>query len=362
LGGRLRVAKGELKAIFTNLRREGYTIVGPRLKEGAVLFDELESADELPIGYMDHQEPGRYRVEREGDLYFSYTNGPNSPKNFLHPPRLELLRVLRGRRGIWLEPVEWEVRRYAFVGVRACDVAALRILDRVLLGSEYVDEYYRGVRAGVFLLAVNCTRAGGSCFCASLGTGPAVREGYDLLLTELEDSFLVEVGSDRGRVALAGVEARVATPEEVAEAEALVEAAARSMARAVETEGLREALYARLESPAWAEVGARCTACGSCTMVCPTCFCFDLLEVNELDGRSSTRVRIWDTCFNIEFAEIAGLNVRRSVKSRYRQWLMHKMAYWVDQFGMLGCVGCGRCVTWCPMAIDITEEVRRIRA
>ena len=125
---------------------------------------------------------------------------------------------------------------------------------------------------------------------------------------------------------------------------------------------LKELLYANAESPIWDAVAERCLSCTNCTAVCPTCFCTSVEDVTDLSGDVAGRERVWDSCFNADFSYIHGGTVRGSTRSRYRQWMTHKLGSWIDQFGMSGCVGCGRCITWCPAAIDITEEAAALRA
>ena len=145
-----------------------------------------------------------------------------------------------------------------------------------------------------------------------------------------------------------------------AERTALV-ACARGIERRLETSDLPGLLYANFDHPRWEETAERCLSCGNCTLVCPTCFCHDELDEPALDGSGSLRVRQWDSCFDRQHAQVHGLNFRPQIAHRYRQWLVHKLASWIDQFGESGCVGCGRCITWCPVGIDLTEEVAVIR-
>jgi formate hydrogenlyase subunit 6/NADH:ubiquinone oxidoreductase subunit I len=133
------------------------------------------------------------------------------------------------------------------------------------------------------------------------------------------------------------------------------------MGRSLDTVGLKDLLYSSADSPVWDDVAQRCLACGNCTAVCPTCFCTTVEDVSDLTGDHVQRDRVWDSCFNADFSYLHGGSVRESTRSRYRQWMTHKLGSWHDQFGMSGCVGCGRCVTWCPAAIDITEEAAALR-
>ncbi len=358
------------QALLDALARRGYRVIGPRIRDQAIVYDDLASVGDLPVGWTENQDAGRYRLEERGDgALFGFAVGPHSWKRFLHAPVLRLWRAEPDGSSMRLAPEPPPDRPLAFIGVRACELHAIAIQDRVLLGGEHADPQYRARREGCFIVAVNCGKAGGTCFCVSMGTGPKASAGYDLALTELleEDGhrFLLEAGSDAGRALLAelpaGAADRPASGAEIASAEAVVARTAAGMGRQMPAEGLRDLLLANPEHPRWDEVAARCLTCGNCTMVCPTCFCTSTEEGSDLATGETSRSRRWDSCFTMDFSYIHGGSVRASSRSRYRQWMTHKLATWHDQFGSSGCVGCGRCVTWCPVGIDITEEVAAIR-
>lgn len=356
-----------LGSLIHALTRRAYEVIGPTVRDGAIIFDHIESAEELPAGWTDEQAPGHYRLKRREDqAVFGYAVGPHSWKKYLHPADVKLWSAER-QDGTFriLNNETRPQRRYAFLGVRACDLAAIAVQDRVLLGDKYRDPIYQGRRDGVFIVAVQCTQAAATCFCASMGTGPRAQQGFDLALTELIDPrghrFLVQVGSDRGAELLAELETTPATEENLRQEEAAVQEAARQQARSIDTTGIKDLLYQNFEHPRWDNVAERCLTCANCTMVCPTCFCTTVEDVSDVTGDHAERWRRWDSCFTLSFSYIHGGSVRASSKARYRQWMTHKLASWIDQFGSSGCVGCGRCITWCPVGIDITEEVRALR-
>jgi NAD(P)H-flavin reductase len=351
-----------LDALFDLLHEGGRRIVGPTVRDGDVVLDEINEVNDLPIGWRDEQAPGRYRLAQGvSQRAFDVVNGQMSWKQFTFPPKQLVGMVSKREDGsLAFAAVSPDPPRLALLGVRACELAALGIHDRVLAGGTFVDEDYRARRESLLIVAVQCTRAGTSCFCTSMGTGPEVRAGHDLVLTELDDGFVVEAATPAGDRLLARLPGRLASPSEQAQASAAVAAVRSSIGDPVVTEGLRDRLMDQLDSPRWAEIAERCLACANCTMVCPTCFCTSTRIGSDLDGSVNVAEREWDSCFTVNFAKVAGGNFRPERSDRYRQWLTHKFATWVDQFGTAGCVGCGRCITWCPVGIDVREELAAV--
>ncbi len=361
------IESGALDALIAALRDRGYTVLGPTVSSEAIVHAELESSADLPAGWTDEQDGGTYRlVPRDDAAMFAYNAGPQSWKQVLFPPTLRLWKARRtGDGGVEVEAPA-PPPRDAFIGVRSCDLHAIAIQDRVFMGDRHVDHDYEARRRDAFIVAVNCAKAGGTCFCVSMDTGPKARSGYDLALTELigpgGHRFLVEIGSERGAELLGGLPHRPAAAEDERLAAEVLAGTAASMGRELDTDGIKELLYENAEHPRWDAVADRCLTCGNCTLACPTCFCSTVEDVTDLAGSEAERTRQWDSCFTLGHSHINGGSVHASGRSRYRQWMTHKLASWIDQFGSSGCVGCGRCITWCPVAIDITEEVAAIRA
>jgi ferredoxin len=355
--------RGGLERLLRLLREDGWTPIGPTLRDGAIVYDEIAGVADLPAGVGDAQRPGQYRlVERDDRALFGFAAPLTSWKQFLQPPRELLYRVHRdGERPCFAaEPPA--PPRLALVGARACELAAIAVQDRVLGAA---DPGYAARRASLLVVAVHCTTPAATCFCASLGTGPRASGGFDLALTELvsgaQSSFLVESGSARGEALRARLPLAPASVAQREAAAAAVERAA-CQARRVDPVGLPAALQASLDHPRWDDVARRCLACGNCTLVCPTCFCTTVESRSALATDAPVEHwRRWDSCFSPGFSYIHGGSVRSSVRARYRQWLTHKLGSWVAQFGTLGCVGCGRCLTWCPASIDLTAEVAALR-
>lgn len=357
----------DLPALLAALREGGRRILGPTVRDGAILYDEIGGVEDLPAGWTDEQDAGRYRLKRREDqALFGWVVGPHSWKKFLFPPSLRLWSARRSGSGFEVADEPAEAPAWAFLGVRPCDLRAIAIQDRVFLGGAHVDPTYRSRRDAAFVVAVNCTRAGGTCFCTSLGAGPRANARFDLALTELLEGkrhrFLVEIGSEAGAAMAARLPTALAKQSDRASASEAIAAATTSMGRRLATDGLAARLAATPEHPHWEDVARRCLACANCTMVCPTCFCSTVEDVTDLTGDHAERWRRWDSCFTMDHSYLHGGSVRATIRSRYRQWLTHKLSSWHEQFGTSGCVGCGRCITWCPAGIDLTREAEAIRS
>ncbi len=365
VGARLLLDRKDFPKLLEGIRAGGYQIVGPTMRDGAIVYGPIREEADLPIGWTDRQEAGQYRLERRSDAaLFGFTVGPHSWKKYLFPSHERLWTARRTGTSFEVTAESDGSTPLAFLGVRACELAAIAIQDKVF--GMAGDPSYAARRRSVLRIAVQCGQAGATCFCVSMGTGPGVRGNHDLALTEIltpeSHRFLIEVGSEAGAHVLAKVPTRPASEADSQSAEALVAHTAASMRRSMETKGIRDLLVLNPEHPRWEIVARRCLACTNCTMACPTCFCNTTEEVPDLSGEKVERWRRWDSCFNSGFSELHGTPVRKTTQARYRQWLTHKLGTWHDQFGSSGCVGCGRCIVWCPVGIDLTEEVAALQA
>lgn len=358
------LSRNDLSALFDALAARGLEVIGPTVSEGAIVLAPLDGPDALPAGWTDVQAPGAYRLHpRDDGALFGHTTPVGGWKRFLHPPTVRLFQAATTADGFTITEGAPPPPRQAFLGVRACDLTAIARLDAVFQGNPFTDPIYAGRRAGAFLIAVTCAQAGPMCFCASMDSGPDLRAPYDVALTEILESdhrFLLEAGSAEGAALLADLPLTPATDRDTAARDRQITQAA-EQTRAMPP-GTAERLGRMLDHAHWNAVAARCLSCGNCTMSCPTCFCATVEDSSSLDGATAERHRVWDSCFSLDFSYIHGGSVRESGASRYRQWMTHKLSSWHDQFGTSGCVGCGRCITWCPVGIDITEEAAAFAA
>lgn len=359
------IQRNDLNQLFEALSKDGYKIIGPAAKNGVIKYDELKTPDDLPEGYADKVDHALYRIEKtDSKALFNYNVGAHTWKRFLFPPHHKLYSVTKGENQLHFTPNKDKVEKVALLGVRACELEAIKIQDRILAEDKFVDAQYVEQRKNSLIIAVNCTTANNNCFCTSMNTGPKAGVGFDLCLTEVIESkkhyFIIEAGSKAGQKILKDLALTEADETADTTIDEIIKQTVKKISKKVDTTYAKAALQENINHIHYDNVAKRCTSCGNCRMVCPTCFCTTVEERTSLDSNTAERVRIWDSCFSKDFTHIHGGSARPSTRSHYRQWLTHKFANWVDQFGMFGCVGCGRCITWCPLGIDITEEVTAI--
>ncbi|EMI16508.1 anaerobic sulfite reductase subunit A [Rhodopirellula maiorica SM1] len=354
--------RSELQRLIDTLHRRGYRVVGPTVRNAAIVYETLADVDQLPTGWTDTQSPATYQIQTtSSQRQFGFNSSPDSWKKFLYPARQQLSGAKLTRDGWQFTDKIEAPEKLALFGVRGCDLAAIEIQDRVFLNDDFADPIYLQRRESALIIAVQCSTAAATCFCTSMNTGPECESGFDIALTETDEGFCVEAQSEVGKNIIAELDLEFADVDQKQSAACELENAKQAITKQLDTRNLHDDLLDNLEHPHWDEVATRCLSCTNCTMVCPTCFCSTVDEVSDLDQSDVTRVRQWDSCFNLSFSYTAGGTVRNDVRSRYRQWLTHKLATWQDQFDTIGCTGCGRCITWCPVGIDLTDEVVSIR-
>ena len=352
------LGKAHLHSLFEALHRQGYKIIGPTVRDGTIVFDTVSAPSELTRSVIDLQQSGRYTlVEDKSNRYFSWNTGPQALKPLLFKPRQTLWTCSDNDGQLQFKPATQDVEPIAVIGVRACDLAALALHDQHFLHGAYIDDFYQQRRKNILLIAVNCSRSNDQCFCVSTGDGPEVTFYYDMLLDELDDGFVVQSGSEHGLEIIRQLKLNPATQTQE-------QTAKRQTSKAKREQGNRKLpeldelikLVDNLKKKDWQDIAERCLACGTCTPVCPTCFCSAQESDPDLFQSNSEQVRVWDSCFSEEHGHIFGKNYRPDIRERYRQWVLHKLVFWHQQYGRSGCVGCGRCSTWCPVAIDLVDE------
>ncbi len=326
--------------------------------------DKLVGAYDLygPVAAKKNQTIFR-KIEKAEDLKLDYDSTMTSPRSLIYPARQDLCTIDR-KTHQHKTVTQVRAKKRIIFAIHPCDMHAISILDRTFLG-DFKDFYYGELRRETLTVVLNCSKACAQGFCASMGTGPFLQleQGFDLVLTAKSKNYLVECGSERGkRLVEKASGLRKARRNDLAEKEDIESRAKKTFAKGLETIGLPDLLMRNLDHPVYERTAdRRCLGCTNCTMVCPTCYCYNVEDHTELELRTTTRERHWDSCQELNFARVHEGNFRSSRRARLRQFVTHKLATWLEQYGCFGCVGCGRCMTWCPTGIDLTEIAKEIQ-
>ena len=355
--GKYFLPREDFGLLYQALTEQGYEVIGPKVKDGAIDFSLISGFEQLPWGQQEEVSPGSYRLKSvDPNRCFAWNTGPQLLKPWLFKAQQTLWLGEESEQGIRFRQAQSQSRPLAFVGVRACDIAALYLQDKHFMYGAFPDPWYSEQRHQLCLVAVNCSRSADTCFCASTGDGPEVTFGFDLLLDELDDGYLLHSKSEKGSAVIEHLP--LVKPEEhhFHASREQISQASRQQKRMPSEPELR-GLLSHLNDQKWQSIAQRCLACGNCTSVCPTCFCSKQESMAGEQRGQHMQVRYWDSCFTEKHGYIAGKNIRGEISQRYRQWMVHKLSTWQDQYDRSGCVGCGRCISWCPAAIDLVDEV-----
>jgi len=324
---------------FIRTASEAYSVFGPKKKDVTHAFGEIKLVHEMDLKYRTTILP---------------------PKKMFHPPRETLFHFSR-ENGFSANQETEKSGRLLLVGVHACDLNAILRLDKFFT-EEFRDPQYLSRRESSAIVALNCTEIGENCFCHSMGTGPECSAGFDLSMTDLGGRYLVEIGTEVGRRMLHSLELPKANEGDLEQKRSRLAHAKESFKKFIDKEGLADEAARSFDHPIWKELGAIDLSCGSCSLVCPTCYCYDVLDRIDLQLQHGERLRELDSCQLLEYASVAlGGNFRSERKDRMRQWMLCKLRYTGEEHGFSGCVGCGRCIGACTVHIDITRVAARIR-
>jgi sulfhydrogenase subunit beta (sulfur reductase) len=320
-----------------------YRLVGPVLEDGYPVFKPA-----LP-----------------GELVLDYGLTMMGPQTFLYHLTENLCSLFREDGRFVVKTLE-EVPPQLLVGVHSCDLHGILALDKAFLEGPVVDRNYRLWRKNTLVVGYHCTRIYPQCFCASMGTGPFFepQKGCDFLLTDLGDGYIMESFGERADRIPSPHQVKPASPANLKRKDNLRRELLGRFKKELDTTHLVDTLLNNQDHAVWKRTAEeRCLGCANCTMVCPTCFCYGVKDRSVgLDPHRWERTRQKDSCQDLHFAEVHGANFRSTRMARLRQFVTHKLATWREQFGSFGCVGCGRCMTWCPTHIDLTEMAKEIMA
>ncbi len=320
-------------AVFLGALLDEFRVFAPIKRDGRVFFRPFSLGDEVCLG----DEPVR-----------------GTPKEILFPQSETLLTYHHeGRSLVISDALPEDETPWLIFGLRPCDAASILVLDRVFGGTPG-DPYYMKRREKTFLVGLGCVRPGTACFCKAMGEGPFSMKGLDVMMTDIGQDVVLRASSEKGEFLLKKMDLPEASAVEMSRVEEVMSEAEAVMEEAMDLEALRAVLDCSIDDPLWLDMTEKCISCGICTYLCPTCHCFDVTDEGE--DRWGERKRTWDSCqFPLFTLQASGENPRPTAKERYRQRIMHKFSFIPEEHGIVGCVGCGRCVTECPVNLDIRQ-------
>lgn len=333
-----KIDKKDLIKILEQWRQQ-FTLFAPSKDSGVAAFAEWDGKD---TGFLDW-----------------YRNTVVPPKaNFL-PQMEEMLHFKKGEEGYNIETPPADERQRLLFGVRPCDARAMAIVD-MTFKDTYEDPYYLSKRKNTVLVGLGCTNPCESCFCTSMGTSPTDQTNVDLMLIDIGDEFLIEEVTDKGKELIAKTKGlKEAAKEDEAKTEQAKKTAYDKVTRKLDTEGIKDKLLASFENEDfWEKTAAKCISCGICTLLCPTCYCFDIND--ELVKQDGTRFRSWDSCGFPNYTKMPMENPRQEKWRRVRQKVCHKYEFYPMTFDVIACTGCGRCIRLCPVNWDITRVIESV--
>lgn len=335
----IKILKKDLLRNFLSKVAENTQLIAPVNKDGAIVFKKVPSADNVVLDYINSLIP---------------------PKNFFFPQSEKMFSYDTSDSTLAIKPAEGIAETVLF-GIRPCDVRSIGLLDKVF-DAEFKDDLYMDKRNKTTLIALCCNGAKKTCFCTAFGISPDEAEGADLLITDIGENYLVEVLSDKGaNIVQKYPDYFYDDNGEGISAKKDAVAPALNDQLKVTLDGVKDKMDNMFDHQLWATESLRCIGCGTCTFVCPTCHCFDIVDFNN-QSTKGYRYRCADSCQFANFTRAAGGHQPRPSKmERTRQRFMHKLRYFVDRYGDFGCVGCGRCLEKCPVNLDIVQIIKKVR-
>ena len=339
------ILKKDKLSEFVGSLTPDYQVLAPKEEDGKIVF--------LPV--------------QNGDFLTDYQNTDQSPKDLFFPQSEKMFVYTTDgskEEAHILKDVEDLNQKRLVFGMRPCDAKAFQVLDKIFKNDQYTDPYWQNKRDRTTIIGLGCNQPCPTCFCTSVNCGPFHEEGLDALAYDLGDAYLIKPLTEKGEAVLKAAKGLEAPAGKVDEQAASIKSAAEAaITTEVGTENIfKKTVMELFDQAHWDRVHEACLNCGTCTYVCPTCHCFDIQD--EVSGTSGIRIRNWDSCMSWLFTmHGSGHNPRPGKKERVRQRFMHKFKYIpMKRDGEIGCVGCGRCVTLCPVNIDVREVVRNMNS
>ena len=325
------------------------------------VFAEIAKTSSLYLPVDGSDGSASYTKWEDGVKWSNALNTVRSPKDFFFPQTENLMEFKTSGKYIEILDTTSESEDFVIFGVRACDVKSFDVLDRVFL-SEPVDSYYASRREHGVIVSVACTKPSETCFCKTFGIDPAEPAG-DVTVWKTETDLYFKANTDKGQALMTKLEALTedATDEAVNQQKEKISAIMNKLPlKDLTTDAFGGGKTQKFfNAPQWDELSQACLGCGTCTFVCPTCQCYDIKDFNT--GNGVIRYRCWDSCMYSEFTRMAHGNNRLTQKERFRQRFMHKLVYYPENNdGMFSCVGCGRCISKCPISMNIVKVMKKI--
>ena len=337
---KLKLDKKDFKPFLQSLMDE-YDLFAPvQLEEGVSVYKKIDRPDEVDLSASNPQKPAKEVFFPQSETMFRYE------------------KAGKQHQVISTEEVE---RKRVILGARPCDIQAVLLIDQVFSGKEYTDVYYVNKRKATTIIGMGCDHPLSTCFCSSMKGGPFSREGSDLFLIDLGEAYLVELLTGKGTAFQNNKFLKEADTKEINLAKEIEEKASKKTDDSLSVVGIEKRLDQMVENPFWERVQEKCIGCRVCTYLCPTCHCFDIAD--EVLTNKGQRVRNWDSCLSSLYSqETSGHNPRPTNRERTRQRIMHKFNYFPKNFDRIACVGCGRCILYCPANFDIRQTIKEINA
>jgi len=331
------------------------------------VYDFLKVLEEFGTLYLPTVEENRVNFcdrwdKNEPLMGLRSENSVLSPKDLFFPQTEDVFRFSTEGKEFEVKEKHSPSSKKVIFGLRACDIRSLRLLDLVFAEGEYRDEAYTGRRNKNILITWSCTEPEETCFCTSFDSDPGRPEFGDILAIDLKDGLILEAQSEVGEEILDKADdlLRSAVQNQIKKAERLQLEAKDKVALEVGLDNIKNELSDRFDDPIYEKYASRCLGCGICTYLCPTCHCYDL--ESETWGQEGLRYRCWDSCMFSNYTRLAGgENPRPTKTERLRNRFLHKLQYFPEMYEQYGCTGCGRCLKYCPVSVDITKFIRQIK-
>ena len=341
------IRKSDFFTHFFNDLKSQYDIIGPTRQGGATGTYSYATFD---------------KIDRAIDLEIDYETVMLSPRKIFFPDNEKLYRYEKDGQDVKLTDLRevWNKKK-VIIGLHACDLNALAYLDKVLIGRSFVDQHYQDRRKKSILIGLTCNVAGPRCFCSTMGTGPDIESNYDLLLTDIGSHYFVKTGTDLGEKIVSADYFMDASDQDKKLRNEKIAVVEKQILPKFAIDKVTSGIANRYHDKFWEEFSSQCYTCGACNMVCPTCHCFTINEKTTVDNSKGDRIIVWDSCHFTRFAQIAGnLNLREEKTSRFKHRFYDKFYYSKERYGMMSCVGCGRCKQFCPSHIDVQNALMRL--